>query len=85
MVILTSIALEHTDLLGETEEEVAAEKLAVVRAGGAPLVVGRELTKQFEEIVEGTAAGLAERFAQGTARGEFTLVLAAARSGPPAP
>ena len=28
---LTSVALEHTDLLGETEAEIAAEKLAVLR------------------------------------------------------
>jgi 16S rRNA C1402 (ribose-2'-O) methylase RsmI len=33
------------------------------------------LTKQFEEIVEGTATSLAERFGKGTARGEFTVVI----------
>ena len=36
---LTSIALEHTELLGETEEEIAAEKLAVLRPHST-LVVG---------------------------------------------
>jgi dihydrofolate synthase / folylpolyglutamate synthase len=36
---LTSISLEHTDLLGETEEEIAAEKLAVLRRSST-LVLG---------------------------------------------
>ena len=45
------------------------------------LAVCRELTKRFEEIVRGTAAELVARFAEG-ARGEITLVLGSARSGP---
>jgi 16S rRNA (cytidine1402-2'-O)-methyltransferase len=40
-------------------------------------VVCRELTKLHEEIVRGTAAELAERFADG-ARGEIVLVVAGA-------
>jgi dihydrofolate synthase/folylpolyglutamate synthase len=36
---LCSISLEHTDLLGDTEEEIAAEKLAVLRPHST-LVVG---------------------------------------------
>jgi dihydrofolate synthase/folylpolyglutamate synthase len=39
-VVLTNIALEHTDLLGETEGEIAAEKLAVCPDGADRLVVG---------------------------------------------
>jgi dihydrofolate synthase / folylpolyglutamate synthase len=31
--VLTNIALEHTDVLGSTREEIAAEKLAVVQPG----------------------------------------------------
>jgi 16S rRNA (cytidine1402-2'-O)-methyltransferase len=42
------------------------------------LAVCRELTKQFEEVVEGTAEELAVRFRE-PPRGEITLVLAAAR------
>jgi len=38
-------------------------------------VVGRELTKKFEEIVAGTVAELAERLGTGEERGEFTLVI----------
>lgn len=40
VTVLTSVSLEHTDLLGETEEEIAAEKLAVLR-DHSTLVVGR--------------------------------------------
>ena len=34
LAALTSISLEHTDLLGNTEEEILAEKLGVMRRGG---------------------------------------------------
>src|SRR5438128_661764 len=33
VVVLTNVALEHTDVLGETREAIAAEKLAVVTPG----------------------------------------------------
>ena len=33
VVLLTNVGLEHTDVLGETREEIAAEKLAVVQDG----------------------------------------------------
>jgi dihydrofolate synthase/folylpolyglutamate synthase len=35
VVVLTNVALEHTEQLGETREEIAAEKLAVVQEGAA--------------------------------------------------
>ena len=34
VVALTNVSLDHTDVLGETREEIAREKLAVVPAGG---------------------------------------------------
>jgi len=43
--------------------------------GQVEIVVARELTKQFEEIVRGTPAALHERFAAAAVRGEFTLVI----------
>jgi 16S rRNA (cytidine1402-2'-O)-methyltransferase len=46
--------------------------------GKREIVVARELTKQFEEIVRGSAASLRERFAAGPVRGEFTVVIPAA-------
>jgi len=42
-----------------------------------PVAVCRELTKRFEEIVRGSAAELAERFAE-PPKGEITLVIGAA-------
>ena len=39
VVVLTNVALEHTDVLGDTREQIAAEKLAVVTAG-ATVVLG---------------------------------------------
>jgi dihydrofolate synthase / folylpolyglutamate synthase len=39
VVVLTNVALEHTDVLGETRDAIAREKLAVVREG-ATVVVG---------------------------------------------
>jgi 16S rRNA (cytidine1402-2'-O)-methyltransferase len=46
------------------------------------VAVCRELTKQFEEVVRGTAAEVAERFAVAP-RGEITLVLAGASAVAP--
>jgi len=52
VVLLTNVALEHTDVLGSTLEEIAREKLAVAREGSivvlpddtyAHLVPGREI------------------------------------------
>jgi 16S rRNA (cytidine1402-2'-O)-methyltransferase len=54
-------------------------------AGAAPqrrLAVCRELTKQFEEVVRGTAEELAARFAE-PPKGEITLVLSGGESVEP--
>ena len=47
-----------------------------------PVAVCRELTKQFEEVVRGTAAELAERFSHAP-KGEVTLVLGSVEAEPP--
>jgi dihydrofolate synthase/folylpolyglutamate synthase len=39
LVVLTNVALDHTEVLGETREEIAAEKLAVT-APGATVILG---------------------------------------------
>jgi dihydrofolate synthase/folylpolyglutamate synthase len=44
--VLTNVALEHTDVLGETREAIAAEKLAVVQTG-ATVVVGEPEWEQL--------------------------------------
>jgi dihydrofolate synthase / folylpolyglutamate synthase len=46
VVVLTNVALEHTEVLGSTREAIAREKLAVVRKG-AIVVVGEP---EWEEL-----------------------------------
>ena len=46
-----------------------------------PAALCRELTKRFEEVQRGSAAELAERFAEAAPRGEVVLVIGAAQSG----
>ncbi|HWH14236.1 MAG TPA: cyanophycin synthetase [Miltoncostaeaceae bacterium] len=41
VTVLTNVALEHTELLGDTHAAIAAEKLAVAPDGSDRLVVGR--------------------------------------------
>ena len=41
VVVLTNVSLEHTEVLGSTREAIAAEKLAVVRAG-CTVVLGEQ-------------------------------------------
>jgi dihydrofolate synthase/folylpolyglutamate synthase len=53
VTVLTSIGLDHTDWLGGTELEIAAEKLAVLR-DQTTLVVGR-LSPSVEALAERTA------------------------------
>ena len=53
--------------------------------GQVEIVVARELTKQFEEIVRGTPEALREHFAAGRVRGEFTLVIPYTKGPCPSP
>jgi len=50
---------------------------------GRPVAVCRELTKVHEEIVRGTAAELAERYAATPPKGEVALVVGPAAAGEP--
>jgi len=52
VVVLTNVDLEHTEVLGETREEIAAEKLAVVRPG-ALVVLGEP---EWEEAARAAGA-----------------------------
>jgi dihydrofolate synthase / folylpolyglutamate synthase len=49
VVALTSVALDHMDLLGDTREEIAAEKLAVVQSGCTVVLAEPEWTELAEE------------------------------------
>jgi dihydrofolate synthase/folylpolyglutamate synthase len=52
VVLLTNVALEHTEVLGDTPEEIAKEKLAVAHA--ARIVVTSDNT--FDELIPPDAA-----------------------------
>src|SRR5215813_13355276 len=68
--------LEMTIVCYESPHRILAALEAIGQVfGQIEIVVARELTKQFEEIVRGAPAALHERFAAGTVRGEFTLVI----------
>ena len=45
VVLLTNVGLEHTDVLGETREEIAAEKLAVVQEGTVAVLPDDEFAR----------------------------------------
>ena len=69
-------ALEMTVVCYESPHRVLATLEAVAQVwGDAEVVVARELTKQFEEIVRGPATTLRARLAAAPVRGEFTLVI----------
>jgi dihydrofolate synthase/folylpolyglutamate synthase len=53
VVVLTNVALDHMDVLGETREEIAAEKLAVVRPG-VTVVLGQQ---DWESLARANGAG----------------------------
>jgi dihydrofolate synthase/folylpolyglutamate synthase len=54
VTVLTSVGLDHTEWLGDTEAAIAAEKLAVLR-DHSTLVVGR-LSEEVTALAERTAA-----------------------------
>ena len=45
VVLLTNVGLEHTDVLGGTREEIAAEKLAVVQPGSLVVLPDEEFAE----------------------------------------
>jgi dihydrofolate synthase / folylpolyglutamate synthase len=53
VVVLTNVALEHTEVLGGTRGEIAGEKLAVVPPGGT-VIVGEP---EWEELARASGAG----------------------------
>jgi 16S rRNA (cytidine1402-2'-O)-methyltransferase len=48
-----------------------------------PVAIGRELTKRFEEVFRGTAAGALAHFTDQAPRGEFTLLVGGTRAPVP--
>jgi dihydrofolate synthase/folylpolyglutamate synthase len=72
VVVLTNVDLEHTDVLGETREEIAREKLAVIRPGATAVLGEPEWERQAREA--GAAAVVV------TGRSNLALAVAAAES-----
>lgn len=88
---LTSVGLEHTEWLGDTETEIAAEKLAVLR-NHSTLVLG-EVSDEVERLADSVAVErggslvrarpgpkLSLRAPGGFQRRNFAVALAAARA-----
>jgi dihydrofolate synthase/folylpolyglutamate synthase len=68
VVHLTNVSLEHTDVLGDTREQIAREKLAVVKPGAAVVLGEAEWEPLAWErgaraVVRGGAREVAETFA----------------------
>jgi 16S rRNA (cytidine1402-2'-O)-methyltransferase len=70
--------LDTTVVLYESPHRILATLEAIAQVfGEREIVVGRELTKQFEEIVRAPAAAHHARLAAAGVRGEFTVVIPA--------
>jgi 16S rRNA (cytidine1402-2'-O)-methyltransferase len=68
--------LEMTVVCYESPHRILASLDAIAQVfGEREIVAAREMTKQFEEIVRGSARQLAARFAAARVRGEFTLII----------
>jgi dihydrofolate synthase / folylpolyglutamate synthase len=72
VVVLTSVALDHMDVLGDTREAIAAEKLAVVQPG-CTVILGEP---EWRELAEENGAGSVVV----TGRSNLALAVAAAES-----
>jgi 16S rRNA (cytidine1402-2'-O)-methyltransferase len=72
--------LETTIVLYESPHRIVATLQAIADVfGDVEMVVARELTKQFEEIVSALPAAHLERLGRREARGEFTVVIPRSR------
>ena len=72
VVVLTNVGLEHTAQLGETREEIAVEKLAVVQPGATVVLCEPE----WEPLARSSGAGAVVI----TGRSNLALAVAAAES-----
>jgi dihydrofolate synthase/folylpolyglutamate synthase len=76
--VLTNVSLEHTELLGDTREAIAAEKTAVVPAGGA-VVIGEPgwegFVPQARTVRQVTVAGTYQDQNRAVARAAVELAL----------
>jgi dihydrofolate synthase/folylpolyglutamate synthase len=76
VTVLTTVGLDHTEWLGETETEIAAEKLAVLR-DHSTLVLGRT-SAEVDALAEETAGRRAARLVRPAAELDPAIALRAA-------
>jgi 16S rRNA (cytidine1402-2'-O)-methyltransferase len=68
--------METTVVVYESPHRIVAALEAIAGVfGDAEIVVARELTKQFEEIVRATPAAHLERLRANPPRGEFVVII----------
>ncbi len=53
LTVITGIALDHTAILGDTVEKIAAEKAGIIKSGAPMLYGGRDLAAR--RVIEGAA------------------------------
>jgi dihydrofolate synthase / folylpolyglutamate synthase len=78
VVLLTSIALEHTEVLGDTPEQIAKEKLAVAHASRVVVLPDNtyeDLVPESARIVIGGAREAAEAFLERPIAGDVEVAL----------
>jgi len=75
VTVLSSVGLDHTEWLGETEEQIAAEKLAVLR-DQTTLVLGR-VSPAVAEMAERTARERGARLVDASTSAALTTYLGA--------
>lgn len=51
VTVVTKIGLDHTEILGDTVEKIAAEKAAIIKAGSAGVVLSPNQPKQAEAVL----------------------------------
>lgn len=74
--------LDTTIVLYESPHRIVAALEAIGEVfGETDIIVAREITKQFEEIVTASASAHLERVRAGAVRGEFTIVIPRAARG----
>jgi dihydrofolate synthase/folylpolyglutamate synthase len=76
VVLLTNVGLDHTDVLGGTRAEIAAEKLAVVQPGSVAVLPDDEFAHLAgEHVVVGGAREAAAAFLGRPVEGEVDVAL----------
>jgi dihydrofolate synthase / folylpolyglutamate synthase len=68
LTVLTSVGLDHTEYLGETLEEIAAEKLAVLR--DHTTLIRAEVPPEVEAVITSAAQGRHARVVHGLGGGD---------------